>query len=160
MGVRCLVKHIGNQLELQSDIVDKIAAQVSEADFVAVLCALGEPCSAKTGILKAIFKSVRLKNGRTESHSSCDGCLQRKNSKDDDDEGLRMDGVVVFSPALIFSFNKLGRRTAVILLDVWNNSAECDEVYGKLMEFCFQVSSVKVFSLFGPLRQVSFFLTH
>ena len=151
MEAQYLVKHIENQLELQSDAVQNLMDRVSQADYVTAICALGEPSSAKTGILNAIIKHVQLKLGLTESQGSCHGFFQTKNSKGDD--GQRIDGILVLMPFI--GVDKLGRRTAVILLDVWNNFAECEHVYGKLTEFCFQVSSVKVFSIFGPLRQVS-----
>ena len=155
MEVHCLVKHNGNQLELQSDIVENLTNQVSQADYVAILCALGEPSSAKTGILNAIIENVGPKFGLAED-PCCDRFLQPKNAQN---EEQRIDGVFVLTPLFIFLDN-LGRRAAVILLDVWNNFAESEKVYGKLMDFCFQVSSIQVFSLFGPLREVSLALSY
>ena len=156
MEVHCLVKYIGNQLELQSDTVENLTDQVSQADYVAVLCALGEPSSAKTSILNAIIKNIRQSFALAENYSGGE-FFQPKNAEDDD--GHRIDGILVLTPPIII-LDDLGRRVAVVLLDLWNNFAESEDVYGKLVDFCFQVSSVQVFSLLGPLRQVSLICTY
>ena len=148
MEVHYLVKHNGNQLELQSNTAENLTDQVSQADYVAVLCVLGEPCSAKTDILNAIIKNLRMNFVLPENRSGGE-FMQPKNA-----DRQRTDGILVLTPPIIF-LDTHGRRVAVILLDLWNNFAESEVVYGKLMEFCFQVSSVQVFSLLSPLRQVS-----
>ena len=147
--VHCLVKLNGNQLELASDVVANLMGQVSQVDYIVVLCTLGAPSSAKTSIMNATVKHFRVNCGLTGS-DNCPGFMQPKKAQN---EGQRFDGILVSTPLFIIQDN-LGRRVAVILLDLWNNGTMSEEVYGKLLNFCFQVSSVQVFTLFGPLRQV------
>ena len=149
MNAHCLVKLNGNQLELDRNIVNHLTNSVSQVDYIAVLCALGAPSSAKTGIMNAIVKTFQVKFGPAGS-LNCDGFLQPKNAQS---EGQRIDGILVSTPPFIIQDN-LGRRVAVIMLDLWNNGTMSEEVYGELVNFCFQISSVKVFSLLSPLRQV------
>ena len=149
MNAHCLAKFNGGQLELQADVVNYLTNHVSKVDYIAVLCGLGPPSSAKTGIMNAIVKHFLQNFGPVESRN-WDGFLQPKNAQND---GQRMDGILVATPPFVIQDN-LGRQVAVILVDLWNNGTMSEEVYGKLVDFCFQVSSVQVFTLFGPLRQV------
>ena len=147
----CFVGLDGNQLELQHDTVNHLTEQLGKVDYIAMLCVLGAPSSAKTAIINSVIKSCRWRSCLTGADShNCDEFLQPIDTQRD---AVRIDGVVCTRALKLL--DSLGRKVGVILLDVWNNLVESGEVYGKLVDFCFQASSVTIFSLSGPLRQVS-----
>ena len=69
-------------------------------------------------------------------------------------DGQECDGIVVSTPLLLLEDHG-GRRMGVIMLDVWNKAIMSEDDYMKLMDFGFHASTIRIFTLETPLREVS-----
>ena len=149
-GMRCLVKHDGDQLQLVTDTMKILQETVPHSDPVVLLCAIGEPSTGKTGIINGIFN--HLMSLTSSEKPNCGGFLQPKNNTQN---GPEIDCVLACTPAFVVQNVNSEQRVSILLLDVWNNAVTSEEVYLRLVDFCFQASCMRMFPLRGPARPVS-----
>ena len=118
-----------------------------------IISVMGQPSTGKTAYVGAIVRHFQSIPSLHAGELMMTGFPDPKGLQHDDQ--LKIDGILVSTPPFIVEDND-GRRAGVILLDVWNNGTMSKEVYMKLMDFCFYVSSIRIIVAGGPLRPVKF----
>ena len=142
-----------NQLQIESQVVDHLVRNfevtgLKQGDPIIIISAIGEPSAGKTGILNGLLN-------RFGPHlTPAAGLVDFPVPKHFQEQGHKFDGILA-GPPLVIQWQKDGARLGVLMLDIWNNSRMSEDVYIKLVEFSFQVSSLQIYSLSNPLRPVS-----
>ena len=149
-GMRCLVKHDGDQLQLVTDTMKILQETVPHSDPVVLLCAIGEPSTGKTGIINGIFN--HLMSLTSSEKPNCGGFLQPQNSVQN---GPEIDCILTSTPEFVVENENTGQHVSILLLDVWMSNAVSEEVYVSLVNFCFQASSIRIVPLGVPVGRVS-----
>ena len=145
----------GSQLQIQTHVMNQLTRSSNNSTAaelpMTIISVLGQPSSGKTAHVDAIMRHLQL--AVIQHSGEFTGFADPKDFEHDDE--LKIDGILVSTPPFIVEDND-GRRAGVILLDVWNNGTMSEEVYMKLMDFCFHTSSIQIVIAGSPLRQVRF----
>ena len=148
------------QLVLEDAAVEELISSfrgeslLRPGDPVILISAVGQPSTGKTGILDGVVSCLMSLPSAVEKATPTD--LKFPQPKNNEQKMHKFDGITACHPPFIVECGKDGRQLGIVVLDIWNNSSMSEDVYVKMLDFCYHVSSLRIFSLADPSRPVRF----